>query len=85
MQEFKPNNTITLAFDLTQHKRDEELIINLLAFFGSGYIYESKPNKPDSDSAIHIKIQRFDFIIENFLPFWEAYPILGSKYEDCID
>ena len=34
----KPNNTITLAFDLTQHKRDEELIINLLAFFGSGYI-----------------------------------------------
>ncbi|RPB17875.1 homing endonuclease [Terfezia boudieri ATCC MYA-4762] len=68
--ESKTGYFISLAFQLTQHSRDEQLMKSFGEFFGCGKYYDTKG------------IEGGNFII---IPFFENYPIVGVKYLDYVD
>jgi hypothetical protein len=69
---------VRLTFQLTQHSRDEQLLINVIEYLGCGKIYQ--------DKEAHIfKVTKLLDINEKIIPFFEKYPVLGVKYKDFID
>jgi len=67
---------VRLTFQLTQHSRDEQLLINVIEYLGCGKIYQ--------DKEAHIfKVTKLLDINEKIIPFFD--PVLGVKYKDFID
>ena len=63
-----------LNFILTQHCRDEELLINLVTYLRCGsYIPRASGNAGD------FLCQSISDILDKIIPFFQKYPILGVK------
>lgn len=74
---YKLKEYVQLRFLVTQHKRDEQLIINLTKILGCGKIY---PN----GSAFDCRVNKFSDIIEKIIPFFEKNPVAGDKFLDFV-
>lgn len=73
------NNTkVQLKFNLAQHNRDEDLIHNFVKYFKGGLITKTR----DITVFDLSKIEDLNALI---IPFFEKYPLLGSKSLDFMD
>lgn len=66
---------VWLRFSIAQHSRDLLLLESLVDFFGCGYVA-----KYEKRAVCEYIVTKLDHIIENILPFFEKYPVVGSKY-----
>jgi hypothetical protein len=76
----KSGLTVSMRFTIAQHSRDLLLLESLIKFFGGGYVVKYK-NRP----LCEFTATKIGFIIENIIPFFEKYPILGSKNLNFLD
>jgi len=67
-------------FRITQHVRDEALLVSLISYFGCGNYSESK-----SKNYGQYKCSKFSDVVNNIIPFFKQYPVLGVKAEDFKD
>jgi len=69
-----------LKFQITQHIRDEELLISLVDYFGCGQYFISK-GRDWGDFTL----TKFSDITVKILPFFDKYPLQGVKSLDYAD
>jgi hypothetical protein len=69
---------IQLEFNISQHKRDEQLVANLVKFLGCGNTY-TKGN------ICRFRVTNFTDITIKILPFFKVNFILGEKLKDFKD
>jgi hypothetical protein len=74
----KMKKQISLRFTLTQHSRDKLLMNNIKQYFGCGLIFESL-------EAVRFVINNFKDINKYIIPFFNNYPLQGSKRLDYND
>ena len=75
----KLENVVGLGFNLTQHKRDRELIKSFVYFFFKcGNIYFNR-------DAVILRVNKFSDINEKILPFFKEHKILEVKSRDFDD
>jgi len=70
---------IKIGYQVTQHIRDQALIKSLKDFFDCGR------SEPSGKAAISFRVTKFKDIAETVVPFFNNYPILGSKLQDFLD
>ena len=70
--------SVELAFVITQHSRDEQLMKSLIEYFGCGNIYKNPV-------TVDFKTTKFKDLTEKIIPFFEKYPIQGVKFLDYLD
>jgi len=64
---------IKLSFILTQSDRDKDLMNSLIEYLGCGNI--TSMNR----GTIDFKVTKFSSIRDTIIPFFEKYPLQGSK------
>src|SRR5439155_17700405 len=70
---------VTHYFGITQEKGEKPLLIELIKFFGCGWI-----TKENDNSTIEFKVtDRLD-LINKIFPFFDKYPLLTKKKEDYL-
>lgn len=74
----KNTKSITLRFKLAQHVRDNDLMKYLERYLNCGAYY------PSVNTGEFVVSKLLD-IKEKIIPFFEKYPILGTKYLDYLD
>ena len=67
-----------LEFQISQSLRDEQLMINFISYFKAGKCH-------NNGKAIDFRVAKFSDIIEKIIPFFDKYPVIGTKYQDYID
>ena len=72
--------TPKLIFSVTQHSRDKELMSNFVTYLGCG-----RYTKRSSGDAGDFLCTRFSEIVGKIIPFFNEYPIIGSKLKDFED
>ena len=72
---------VSMQFSITQHVRDELLLIKLIDYLGCGKI--DKPSTRTSE--VRFVINRFSHLMDNILPFFDRYPLHGIKSMDYQD
>ncbi len=81
----RPNRKIDqvyLAFQITQHSRDERLLEGFIAFFGNPCgILEASSRGP----IVNFTVYKFSDNYEKIIPFFEKYNILGVKSHNFKD
>lgn len=75
----KTSYQIKIGYQVTQHNRDQSLIKSLKDFFVCGR------SEPSGNAAISFRVTKLKYITENIIPFFENYPLLGSKLKDFKD
>nr|ATI20393.1 LAGLIDADG endonuclease [Juglanconis oblonga] len=88
---------IKIGYQVSQHLIDQSLIKSLKDFFecgrsspipppggGSGMIPEGG-SEPCGKAGISFRVTKFKEITEKVIPFFDNYPILGSKLKDFKD
>lgn len=70
----------SLLFKITQHIRDEVLLVAIKEYLNCGYCYLRK-----KENTIDFKCTKFADINEIIIPFFIKYPILGVKSLDFND
>jgi hypothetical protein len=75
----KGNAQVKIGYQVTQHIRDTLFIKNLKAFFECGR------SEPSGKSAISFRVSKIKDIVSIITPFFEKYPLLGSKSKDFLD
>lgn len=70
--------SVQLKFNITQHSRDEFLIKSLADFFNCGKVY-SYPDKTSFNITSLLELNN------NLIPFFNKYPIKGTKFLDYAD
>ena len=68
---------VELAFILTQHARDEQLLRNLITYLGCGRYYKQANN-----SFGNIRCENFTEISGKIIPFFQEHKIVGVKALD---
>ena len=68
---------VQLRFRIPQHERDTYLIEVLKKYFDSGQI-----EKHTQFPAVTLVIVKFSDIIEKIIPFFDKYPLIGTKQKD---
>ena len=76
----KIGHRVDLAFQVTQHRRDEQLMRSLICYFGCGFINDSS-----GYSWLNFMVTKVSDLYENILPFFKKYPIRGIKAKDFND
>jgi len=76
----KLGEAVQLIFKLTQHSRDEQLLISLAEFLNCGKVHRYK-NK----ETVDLIITKFSYLNEKIIPFFKKFPIIGSKSLDFSD
>jgi len=71
---------VRLSFSIVQHSRDEQLMKNLIYFFGCGS-YGARSGYSCGDFIV----EKFSDILEKIIPFFDKYPLVGSKRKDYLD
>lgn len=71
----------SLYFSISQHSRDELLLSKLITYLDCGVI-EKVSTRPDG--AVFI-VYKFSKIFNNIIPFFDKYPLQGSKLLDYKD
>ena len=69
----------SLIFKVTQHVRDTDLLKQLINYFNCGYY------KACTNNAGDFIVTKFNDINSIIIPFFNKYPILGSKFRDFLD
>ena len=69
---------VKLFFAITQHVRDQQLMISLMDYLECGKVTGRK-------DAVDLKVIKFSDMNEKIFPFFEKYPILGVKSKDFRD
>lgn len=75
----KASYQIRIGYQVNQHIRDQSLIKSLREFFECGRI------EPSNKAAIAFRITKFNNITGTVIPFFDNYPLLGSKLKDFND
>jgi hypothetical protein len=68
----KLKESVQLRFLVTQHMRDEQLMINFTKFLGCGKTYPSR-------TAFDYRVNKLSDIIEKIIPFFNKNSIIGDK------
>ena len=69
---------VQLKFKLSQHKRDEQLMMNIVDLLGFGRIYKI------NEAAIEIVVTKFTDL-NNLLALFKEYPLQGAKLKYLQD
>ena len=69
-----------LNFNITQHSRDAELIKGLVEYLGCGGYYSSS-----SLNSVEYRLSKNAEIIDKIIPFFDKYPLFGTKKLDFFD
>lgn len=72
---------VTITFSISQHVRDELLLIKFIEYLGCGNI-EKVSTRP---SGVNFVVYKFSDIFEKIIPFFQSYPLQGVKYMDYWD
>ena len=70
---------VGLRFTITQHSRDENLMLSLIDFFNCGHL-----NKKDNN-YFDFTVRKFIEINTKIIPFFIKYPIKGEKFLNFQD
>ena len=78
----KTNSGIStsLRFSIAQHSRDLLLLESFLNLFGGGFVVNST-KRPICEFVV----AKIDLILKHIIPFFDEYPILGSKHLIYLD
>lgn len=71
---------VQLAYQVTQHNKDKQVIKNFKIYLGSGSVRERKRGM-----AVDYIVEKFSDNIETIIPFFQKYPIVGVKVLDFAD
>ena len=74
----KLGEAVYLTFQLTQHLREESLIISIASYLDCGKIYKNR-------ESIYLDITKFSDLTGKVLPILEKHPIMGKKLLDFED
>ena len=74
----KMGEAVNLAFQLTQHSRDEALLRSFIKCLDCGNLYSD-------DNKFIFKVTKFRDIVEKIIPLFQKHPILGVKTLDFAD
>jgi len=74
---------VELILQMTQHIRDEQLLISFLDYFGCGKYRQRKGGL--SRKARDFFVNRFTDLSQKIIPFFDKYPIMGVKNKDLVD
>ena len=72
---------VILVFQLTQHSRDEKLMISIIAYMNCGGINKAKTRPKE----LNYVVTKFDDIVNKIIPFFLKYPIRGVKALNFAD
>ena len=72
---------VILVYVITQHIRDENLIISFIEYLKCGYIKKAK-TKPNELKYV---VTKLDDIVNIIIPFFQKFPIIGVKELDFSD
>ena len=70
---------VELVFQINQHIRDKELILNLVKYLNCGVVYKH------SDNAVVFRVSKLSDLTQKIIPFFLMNPILGVKSKDFYD
>jgi len=70
---------VGLVFKITQHIRDTDLLKQFINYFNCGRYGLSSPEAGD------FIVTKFEDIYTKIIPFFNKYPLQGSKYLDFSD
>lgn len=71
---------VSLFFQITQHKRDEQLLKSFMTYFKCGnYTFHKSKNYG------HYLCTKFEDNYNKIIPFFNQYLIRGTKYKDFLD
>ena len=73
--------SVSLAFSISQHARDEGLLTTFIDYLGCGRI-EKASTRPD---GVNLVISRFSDIKDKIIPFFQTYSLQGIKHMDNLD
>ena len=76
----KSDIATSLRFSIAQDSRDILLLKSLAGFFNCGHIAQYKNRK-----VCEFIVTKINDIILYIIPFFDQYPLLGSKAKDCAD
>ena len=76
----KTGRGVKLVFRITQHIRDELLIISFIQYLDCGKVY-----KKTGKDAVDFMVTGFSDITNKIIPFLSEYPLLGKKSQDFKD
>lgn len=76
--EHRLNKKVQLEFNLTQHSRDEKLMILISEYFNSGTTYLNK-------NTFVFRVVNFNELTEKIIPFFNKNLVQGIKYFDYLD
>jgi hypothetical protein len=71
---------VELILQMTQHTRDEQLLLSFIDYFGCGR-YRIRKGGEAGDYIVG----RLSDLTEKMVPFFTSYPILGVKAKDFSD
>ena len=74
----KTGEAVKLSFIITQHIRDEKLMISLIELLKCGKIFKNR-------ETFDFKVSKLSDILNKIIPFFKKYPILGMKALDFDD
>jgi LAGLIDADG endonuclease len=74
----KIGESVLLRFIITQHSKDEQLMRNIMQYFGCGNLYKSR------EKVLDFVVSKLSDINNNIIPFFSKYPIEGEKYKDFM-
>ena len=75
----KLGSTAGLRFTLTQHSRDKQLLLDIMAYLNCGHLNTKNIN------CFDLTVRRFKDIKTKIIPFFIRYPIIGCKLLDFKD
>lgn len=73
--------SINLIFSISQHIRDENLLITFIEYLGCGII-EKASTRPD---GVNFVVSKFSDIKEKIIPHFQTNPLEGIKNRDLLD
>lgn len=76
----KPKPSVKLGMQITQHSRDIPLMNSLTTLFDCG-----KVEKHYGAPAVNFIVLKLSDITKNIIPFFDTYPLVGSKAKDYED
>lgn len=69
---------VRLPYEVSQDTRDKNLMSMLVTFFDCGNVYAS-------GTMVNFSVSDFSDIINNVIPIFNKYPVIGVKYENYLD
>ena len=79
----KLGEAVKLEFQLTQHSKDKQLLINFINFLECGEVYEERKTvKTKTFTWFKFKVTKFQDIANKIIPLFKKYPIIGVKALD---